>query len=259
MFLDGLAPPTPGFEPTTDIMEKIRLSKYTDTLLTLPPNDLAYAMALYDAEIRYVDTWFGEFWGVVRELGLDERATVVILSDHGEEFQEHGSVLHEKLYATVTRIPFLIRLPGGQAARPVGEIVETVDLMPTLLELSGVSIPDAVQGESLVPMILGEPSSEPTVAFSESPFFGHRRAIALGHHHLILTKKSGAVELYDLSNDPLEQHDLAASEASTVEVMTSMLRAWEDRVAASTVEHRGEVEPLDQETIEQLRQLGYVQ
>jgi arylsulfatase A-like enzyme len=258
-FMDGVAAPTPGFEPTTKQMNEIRLSKFTKNPLTLPPNDLAYSIALYDGEIRYVDEWFGGFWRVVRELGLDRRATVVFLSDHGEEFQEHGSVMHEKLYATVTHIPFMIRLPGGRLARRVDVVVESVDLMPTLLELAGAAVPAGVQGSSLVPLLTGRPAPGPQAAFSESPFFGRSRAVALGDHHLLLNTKTGATELYDVRNDPLEQVDIAASKPPVLEIMAGLLRTWEDRVAASTVEGTGEPAPLDEETLEQLRALGYVQ
>jgi arylsulfatase A-like enzyme len=258
MFMDGVPEPTPGFSPDTETMEKVRLSKYTDTLLTLPPNDIAHAIALYDGEIRFVDTWFGELWSVVRELGLDQRATVVVLSDHGEEFQEHGSVLHEKLYATVTRIPFIIRLPGGRLARPVAEIVESIDLMPTLLELAGVRVPEGVQGESLLPIILGQDSDGLHVAFSESPFFGRNRAVALGRHHLILTRKNSSAELYDLVDDPLEQDDLAGDRPPELEAMIGLQKGWEERVARSTYATSGEAAPLDEETLEQLRRLGYI-
>jgi arylsulfatase A-like enzyme len=240
-------------------MEKIRLSKYTDTLLTLPPNDLAYAMALYDGEIRFVDTWFGEFWRVVRELGLDRRATIVVLSDHGEEFQEHGSVLHEKLYATVTRIPFMIRLPDGRVARPVTEVVESVDLMPTLLELAGAPIPAGVQGSSLVPLILGREDSGLHAAFSESPFFGRNRAVTLGRHHLILAREGSSAELYDVVADPLEQHDLAGPRPPELDVLIGVQKGWEERVAGSTFARHGEAAPLDEKTLEQLRRLGYLQ
>jgi arylsulfatase A-like enzyme len=259
MFMEGVPDPTPGFEPTTDRMEQIRLSKYTDTLLTLPANDLAYAMALYDGEIRYVDQWFAEFWSAVDELGLDERATIVFLSDHGEEFQEHGSVLHEKLYATVTHIPFMIRLPRGQMARAVPEIVETVDLMPTLLDLTGIPIPSDVQGESLVPLILGEDTRPAHTAISESPFFGHRRAVALGDHHMLFTKKTGESELYDLPKDPLEQDDIVDEHPNTAAVMRGLLESWEHRVGLLKPDRTADQEPLDEETLEQLRELGYVQ
>jgi arylsulfatase A-like enzyme len=258
MFMDGVPEPTAGFSPDTETMEKIRLSKYTDTLLTLPPNDIAYAIALYDGEIRFVDTWFGELWSVIRELGLDRRATVVVLSDHGEEFQEHGSVLHEKLYATVTRIPFMIRLPGGRLARPVSEVVESIDLMPTLLELAGSPVPGGVQGSSLLPLILGQEENGLHVAFSESPFFGRNRAVTLGRHHLILTGNNSSAELYDLVADPLEQHDLAGERPPELEVMIGLQQGWEERVADSTYASSGEAAPLDPETLEQLRRLGYI-
>ena len=258
-FMEGVPAPTPGFEPTNQQMNTIRLSQYTDNPLTLPPNDLAYAMALYDGEIRYVDEWFGEFWKVVCELGLDQRATVVFISDHGEEFQEHGSVLHEKLYATVTRIPFMIRLPGGEAARSVPEVVESVDLMPTLLELAGAPIPDEVQGSSLVPLILGHDPGTTHVAFSESPWFGHRRAVALGRHHMLFTENTGNVELYDLETDPLEQDDIAADEPAVIEDMRSFLDSWQGMVELQPPPDAGPQTPLDEETVDALRALGYVQ
>jgi len=259
LFMEGVPEPTPGFEPTTDRMEEIRLSKYTDTLLTLPDNDLAYAMALYDGEIRAVDTWFGDFWSTIEALGLDRRATVVFISDHGEEFQEHGSVLHEKLYATVTHVPFMIRLPHGRLARRVSEVVEAVDLMPTLLELQDAPIPAGIKGSSLVPLMLGQRSEEPWRAISESPFFGHRRAVVLGDHHLLYTKRDSTVELYDLRIDPLEQRNLADEAPNVVTALKSLLDSWEVMVGRQQINSPEVVTPLDDETLEQLRQLGYIQ
>jgi hypothetical protein len=71
--------------------------------------------------------------------------------------------------------------------------------------------------------------------------------------------KIGATELYDVRNDRLEQVDIAASKPPVLEIMAGLLRTWEDRVAASTVDRNGEPAPLDEETLEELRALGYVQ
>jgi arylsulfatase A-like enzyme len=259
MFMEGVPEPTPGFEPTTKLLNDIRLSKFTKNRRSLPPNDLAYAMALYDGEIRFVDDWFGSFWGLVRELGLDRRATIVFLSDHGEEFQEHGSLLHEKLYATVTRIPLMIRLPGGRLARRVPAVVESVDLMPTLLELAGAPVPAAVQGGSLLPLMLGQPAGDAPVAFGEYPWFGRSRAVTLGTQRLVYASKTGRAELYNYRTDPLEQVNVAERHPEAVAARVRLLESWEARVAASRIEDLGEPAPVDQETIEQLRQLGYVQ
>ncbi len=259
-FMEGVPAPSPGFEPTSKALEKIRLSKYTKNPVSLPPNDIAYAKALYDGEIRYVDTWFGEFWEVVRELGLDQRATIVFISDHGEEFQEHGSVLHEKLYTTITRLPLMIRLPGGANARSVPDVVESVDLMPTLLELAGVHIPEEVQGTSLVSLITtGRGSVEPPTAFAEWPYYGHRRGVVLGNHHMLFTMRDVEFELYDLDTDPLEQDNIAPRNPATLAVMWSHLEAWQAAVDNQPPPREAESTPLDEETIDSLKALGYVQ
>jgi arylsulfatase A-like enzyme len=257
LFLQGLAAPTEGFTPGVEEMEAVRASFETDSPAPLPENDVEYAKALYDAEIRAVDEWVGEFLQVIAELGLDQRATIVLFSDHGEEFQEHGSVLHEKLYATVTHVPLLVRLPSGFAAKSVPQVVEMIDVMPTLLELSGADSLPPMQGESLLPLIegMGQP---PYLAFSESPFFGGQQAVVMGGYHLIHTLESGQASLYSIAQDALEQNDLAGTEKDRVEVMMRHLESWGARLERFTIEG-GEAASVGDETLEQLRSLGYVQ
>ena len=184
LFLEGLAPPSAGFDAGAGQMEALRTSPEG----ALPPHDLEYARALYDAEIRFVDEWIGKLMAEIRDLGLDDRATIALVSDHGEEFQEHGSVLHDKIYSTVTRVPLMIRLPGGAQATTISNIVETIDLMPTLLELAGAPGSPGIQGESLLPMIRGE-GSPPYVAHGESAFFGGRKYAAMGGYRMLLSEQ----------------------------------------------------------------------
>jgi arylsulfatase A-like enzyme len=259
LFLGGLAPPTPGFEPNPEQMEAIRLSVWTPNPRKLPPNDLENARALYDAGIRYVDDWFGGLVAQLSRLGLYDRTTLVVISDHGEEFQEHGSVLHEKLYATVTHIPLLLRAPGLGGGRTVPDVVESIDLMPTLLDLAGAPQPPGLQGRSLLPLLTGKPRG-PARAFGESPFFGRRRFIARSRYRLLLTEKTGAVELYDFVADPAEQHDLAAAMPERAASLRSDLLAWRQQLA-----ERGKAGAaaapggsVDEETEKQLKALGYV-
>jgi arylsulfatase A-like enzyme len=142
MFLDGLSEPSDGFEPTADRMKAQLFGRRNGSLEPLPQRDIEYARALYDAEIRFVDDWIGRFMAQLKRLGLLERATLIVLSDHGEEFQEHGSVMHEKLYATVTRIPLIFRPPGGGEGRVVSDVVEAIDVMPTVIDLVGAALPE---------------------------------------------------------------------------------------------------------------------
>ena len=255
-FLEGVAPPTPGFEPTALAMETIRQSGGTDQPLTLPDNDVAYALALYDAGIRYVDDWIGRFVTELEALGIFDRATLVVISDHGEEFQEHGSVLHEKLYSTVTRVPLIIRSPMALGGYQVSDVVETIDLMPTLLELIGATVPEQAQGRSAAPLLRGE-ELEPKSAFSESRFFGRQRAVTNSAERMIFSQESGRIELYEYKRDSEEQEDLASRDPNTVSQLKRELTDWFDWMRSTEVATSGYGE-LDPEVEEQLRALGYL-
>jgi arylsulfatase A-like enzyme len=258
LFLDGLEKPTRGFEPTADKMKAIHRRARDGKLYTLPENNVEYAKALYDAEIRYVDDWIGQFLEIVRELGLFDRAIIVLLSDHGEEFQEHGWVLHSQLYTTVTRIPLIIRPPGGTEGRAVTEVVESIDIMPTILEMAGVSLPQTpIHGRSLGGLMEGR-KREPSRAFGEFPPFGGTRHHADETYHLVTHDGAGAFELFDYRNDPLELRDLSADMPEVVESMTDELEIWSSTLAAIEPFVRAKPGELDPEVEKQLRALGYL-
>lgn len=254
MFTEGLEPPSDGFEPTPAQMKPGGEPGAAELLL---PNDLAYAKALYDAELRHIDHWIGELITKLEELGLDQKATVALLSDHGQEFQEHGDLLHGQIYTTVTRVPMMVRLPGGVQAGTVADYVETVDLMPTLLDLSGIGLPETVQGESLVPLALGQ-GEPPYLAFSESRHFGGQLAIAMGGYRMILNLDPENAELYQLETDPLERQNIADSEPRRLQVLNSRLQNWRERVESASFDPEKQ-EQVDQDTLDQLKGLGYIQ
>jgi arylsulfatase A-like enzyme len=237
-------------------LDTIHLAAEGQRPQALSPYDLEYAEALYAAEIRFVDDMIGELMREIRNLGLDERATIVLVSDHGEEFQEHGSLFHDKLYSTVTHVPLMIRLPGGRQAGRISNIVETVDLMPTLLDLAGAPQPPGVQGQSLLPLIRGK-GKPPYMAFGESDFFGGQQYVAMGGYRMIVSAASGKAELYRFLDDPLELDDLAPSDPERVQVLQRRLDAWKELVTRAALGQ--ETAPLEEDTLEQLRSLGYVQ
>ncbi|MEM6453875.1 MAG: sulfatase [Acidobacteriota bacterium] len=254
-FTGGITP-TPGFEPTAPALEAIRKSHFTPHPRQLSANDLAFTRARYDGCIRYVDAWIGRFLDAMEPRGLLDRATIVLMSDHGEEFQEHGSLQHEKLYATVTRIPLLIRPPGGMAPRVVPQVVRAIDLMPTLLDGAGLAAPEGMQGRSLLPLLRGETLRE-LPALSETTDFGHRRALTWNDRRLFVALENDGIELYDFRRDPLEQQNLASVEPARVAELVPIIQRWQD-----DVDRRGtpatDAPVLDDEALEQLRALGYV-
>lgn len=178
MFTRGLAPSTPGSTTSTEYLTEVMIRCRRGESDVLTAEDIEFARARYDGGIRYVDHWVGSLLEQLGRPGLLGRAVVFVVSDHGEEFQEHGSVLHEKLYTPVTRIPLIIRPPGGMAGRRVSQIVQSIDLMPTILDMAGVTHTDGkLPGRSLTAMMRGE-ALESRPAFSESRFFGGRRVLA---------------------------------------------------------------------------------
>ena len=119
--------------------------------------DLHHVEALYDAEIQWVDHHVGRVLALLNQLGLAERTIVALVSDHGDEFFEHGGIGHHNtLFEEVTHIPLLLALPPGtRAARRVPEPVRIHDLAPTLLEFAGAPPLRESEGRSLRPLLAG--------------------------------------------------------------------------------------------------------
>lgn len=238
-------------------VERLLASAAGDDAPALEPEDMAYIRERYADRVRAVDARLGELMGELRSDGLAERATVVVLGTNGCDLLRHGVAGRDGLHATVTRVPLLVRFPGGANVATVDRIVELVDVMPTALELEGATIPSPVQGRSLLPLLRGE-GTPPYRAFSETPTRGGQVAMALGGYRLLA---GGDVppELYNLAADPLEMEDIADADQDRVGVMERQIEAWRQMVAAASLDPdlRSE-KPLDDATLERLKSLGYV-
>ncbi len=163
--------------------------------------------ALHDGEISYHDEHFGRFLKQLRELGLADDTIVVVTSDHGEEFQDHGSWGHgHSVYQELLGVPLLFRWPGAiPAGARIAPVVSTMDIGPTLLEATGVPIPDVFEGRSLLGFMRGDWPMGPYVAFSD--FLEHRRVIRGGDWKLIVRGNLSQV-MFDLAGDPGEKTEL---------------------------------------------------
>ena len=126
--------------------------------LEISPATATYFRAMYDASVRYVDNVLGQFVAELDALGLTDDTTLIITSDHGEEFLEHGKMAHTQVYPESLFVPLLVVHPRQESGRTISEIVETVDLAPTLFELAGLPLTQTISGRSLVPLLTGAES-----------------------------------------------------------------------------------------------------
>jgi arylsulfatase A-like enzyme len=135
----------------------------------MSPRDLEHVVALYDGEIAWTDMHLGRILDEIDALGLRESTIVVIVSDHGTEFFEHGGKIHRRtLFDEVIRVPMIVRAPGRvKPGTRVAEQVRLIDVVPTVLDLLGVARPRDVMGQSVVPLVEGRPLAEDNLAISE--------------------------------------------------------------------------------------------
>jgi arylsulfatase A-like enzyme len=220
--------------------------------------DVAHLKALYDGEIRFVDDSVGRVLDHLKSRGLDASTLVVVTSDHGEEFLDHGSWEHQKtLYEEVVRIPMLVRGPGVPARREPAQ-VSLLDVSPTVLSWAGLAVPQAAAGRSL----LGSPAaSEAYGETDHTPDRTHKLFLRAGAGRwkaIVTLAANGAriarEEWYDLASDPGEQRDARPPAAVADAIRGRAIDRWHrDRSGAAAPEVH-----LTPEQQERLKALGYV-
>jgi arylsulfatase A-like enzyme len=216
---------------------------------------------LYDQEIRYTDDEIALILQALAEQGLAENTLVVFIADHGEEFLDHGSVLHGyTLYQEQLHVPFFVHDPRREEPRRIEVITRHTDVMPTLLALLGVDHDLPLQGESLVPLIDGEVATRGEVpVLAEASLMAvktvRQRSLRLGDWKLIehLVPELPP-ELYHLAEDPAEQRDLLAARPGQAQ----RLRVRLAEMLASLPVAEGAITTLSEDEVRKLRSLGYV-
>jgi arylsulfatase A-like enzyme len=210
---------------------------------------------LYDAEVAANDRSFGQLLAALEQRSLLADTLVVFVADHGEEFFEHGGWIHGRtLYEEVLHIPLLIRLPGQRTPRRVAAPVGEVDLLPTVLAVLGLPPLHGLDGRSL----LGDlPEDRPIPAFLDVDEWRAVGVVRGGFAALRHCRLGGcsAPELYDLTADPGEEHDLGGR--WPVRAATLVAEAQGGVLARRGRYHAGEAE-ISEELRRHLEALGYV-
>jgi arylsulfatase A-like enzyme len=233
------------------------------TLESMNPRDLQHILALYDGEILYTDHHLERFFQEMKRLEMFDEALIVVTSDHGEEFLDHGGWEHQKtLYEEQLRVPLIVKFPRGEGrGRRVSAQVSLLDIAPTIVEYLGLSSPPSFQGRNLLP--IEEIGNDIVWSETEHTLDGsHKLSMrrGSGREKLIFSllgrkREDSIVELYDLPNDPVERTDLAATTPDTVNENWTRLVEFLD----TAIEWEGSSVPVEltPEQLDKLRLLGY--
>ncbi len=210
----------------------------------------------YDGEIATADSIVGRFFDALKEAGIYDRATVILLSDHGEGLGDHGEEEHGiLLYREALQVPLILKLPKGRlGGRRVATPVSLVDVAPTVLQLAGVALPKELDGKPLPVETNEKPAAgaERTI-YAETYYprlhlgWNELTSLIRGPHHLI---QGPVPELFDLTADPGEKNDVLQSERRAYSEMRAALAKIERPLAKPA-----EVDP---ETAQKLAALGYL-
>jgi len=230
------------------------------------------AAAVYDGGVRWADHWVGELLAALEDCGQDRRTLVVVTSDHGEGFHEHGYVSHSlKLYQEFLHVPLIIFDPRRPDQQLHSTPASLVDLAPTLLALLGIEPPPGLDGVDL----LGEVGADRT-RFADVRFDpgwarqlveagiirredASSRLAARGPWRLIHNDLDGTWELYNLDLDPGALTDLSNELPAEVADLQEALLAWSAEGMAGITPDTVDPEPLDDEHTDQLKALGYLE
>jgi arylsulfatase A-like enzyme len=252
----------PGVDVTLGTMDRLRELAALEGDAAI--QRAAALSALYDAEIAQNDASFGQLLAELERRGLAEGSAVLLTSDHGEEFYEHGGWKHGfTLHEEQLRVPFVLRLPGrrhGGTVRPGA--AEQIDVVPTLLELAGVEPPRGLPGRSLLADAAGATAEpRPSFAWLERPGSALRSALfqqwklVVQGGEWVPPAGRAPYRLFALASDPAERDDLALA--------APLRRRWLEGLLAATAArhragHRAERAVLDPELEAGLRALGYL-
>jgi arylsulfatase A-like enzyme/Flp pilus assembly protein TadD len=217
-----------------------------------PPEPFASRYASkYDGEVAAADRIVGDLLSGLEGLEVYDRALIVLLSDHGEGLGDHGEDEHGVLlYDEAIHVPLLVKLPEGQlSGSTVSKPAQLTDVMPTVLSLLGLPVPEALKGTSLLDLAEAPARRIYSETFYPRLHFGWSELASLidGRHHYI---EGPDPELYDLASDPGEKSNLLGRERRVYAAMRKELEGYDRRLAAPSA--------VDEEAKQAMIALGYI-
>jgi len=210
----------------------------------------------YDGEVRYADAQIARVLAWLDAHALRDRTLVIVAGDHGEGLGDHGERTHGMLlYDSTLRVPLIVSMPGTAAAKR-DDPVSLADVAPTVLRAAGIAVPAAMKGRDLLAGMGGAgvvTASAELYSETEYPrVAGWSPLHALTDGRWMAISGAGATTLYDLQNDPREEHDVSAAQRSVTAALASRIDAIRRRAAKPAGR------AISSDAAQRLRSLGYV-
>ncbi|MCO6430911.1 MAG: sulfatase [Deltaproteobacteria bacterium] len=208
----------------------------------------------YDASIRMVDDAFGKLIDYLKSRSDYDDTIIIVTSDHGEEFLEHGRIGHIlSLNRELLMVPLIIKAPGAKP-RAIENTVSLVDITPTVLDLLNIEDLPKMDGRSLGKLLKGENSEIRPFQFSELEVDVNLRSHYDDQYHTIVDLESGSASLFDVTADSTEQNNIAEAQPEVLEERVSQLQKF----VSGLISGLGESKSHSDKELEQLRTLGYL-
>ena len=259
-------------EPALDPRRTVDFIRRNKRAESIPIARLNTLTQLYDGGIHHVDSRVAQVWQALQK---SERDTILVLtSDHGEAFYEHRYLGHSNvLWEEVVRIPWIVWAPGRiPAGTRIDTAAQTVDLMPTIVELAGLPEVAGQDGVSFAPALRGDgppprrpadrPAGVQSLGCRPHPARGDLQATTPIHpkkrDRLLSGKKTALqrVRLFDLAQDPAERNEISSEHPDIVARLTADLAALGSATPMANSNHRDDI---TEEELEGLRAIGYVE
>jgi arylsulfatase A-like enzyme len=244
--------------PYAGAVEGTHLWDYRNNAASLSAADLGHLQDLYDAEIAQTDMQVGRLLAECKRLGVYDKTLIWIATDHGQEFGEHGGLLHgHSLHEELVRVAMIVRPPGHPSHGKVDALASLADFMPTAIEMARVGEVPGLEGLSLAPLLRGQ-TSDSVRRRSHVIVESFTETAVIGERYKLLVRQDGPERWYDLSSDALEARQLSMKSAPGVEAFRIIAQSRQ-AIAVAGQSQPASGPAIPEELAKRLRDLGYIQ
>jgi arylsulfatase A-like enzyme len=233
---------------------------------SLAEEDIGHIVARYDGEIRFTDDHLGAVIDKLKALGLFDKTLIILTSDHGDEFFEHGGKGHaHTLFDELIKIPLVMRYPEKiPSGRKIENQVRIIDIMPTVLDICGLPPSREQMGTSLLPLIRGNRTDAGLMSLSELYMKGHAQvSLRTNRWKVVFNHNTRKPYYFNLREDPEEQQGVLLTPSSPDYKKVKLLfrmggKAFKigEGLPRSADEDQRELDPA---TLKRLKSLGYIE